>query len=306
MKQVFEITSDRTNKDVPEGMTKHEARDHYLKLYGEDFKSMLPDPKSLVEPYEDKFIVRFDKSPAGFKAFAAEKLIANCEKDTLVYVSPRVGHAPQAIAELAKKYNKKCVFFLPASKEVSRHQAILAAYGVDMRFVKTPAMPTINIYAKRWAEGNGAQYLKFGLSGMPEVTAGIVKMASMIPEPPEFWCAVSTGTMVRGLMIGWPNAQAKGIAVARNIKKGEIGDAIVESATVPFLRPVKPHELPEFPTTATYDAKAFVEFKKHAKPGAYFINVGSDAEIEKYYSQVDVKAIDSQREWGDMRDLTRS
>ena len=32
---------------------------------------------------------------------------ANCEKDTLVYVCPRVGHAPQAIAELAKRYNKK-------------------------------------------------------------------------------------------------------------------------------------------------------------------------------------------------------
>ena len=36
---------------------------------------------------------------------------------------------------------------------------------------------------------------------MPAVTAGIVKVASMLPEPPEFWCAVSTGTMVRGLQI---------------------------------------------------------------------------------------------------------
>ena len=140
---------------------------------------------------------------------------------------------------------------------------------------------------------------------MPAVTAGIVKVASMLPEPPEFWCAVSTATMIRGLQIGWPNATPYGIAVARNIKKGEIGDAIVESATIPFLRPVKDYELPEFPTTATYDAKAFVAFKKYGKPGAYFINVGSDQEIEKYYSQVDVQQIDSQREWGDMRDLER-
>lgn len=301
----FEITEDRSNKDIPSGMTRSEAKDHYIKMYGDDFKSVLPDPKNLVEPYEDKFVVRFDKSPAGFKAFAAEKVIANCPKDTLVYVCPRVGHAPQAIAELARQYGKKCVFFIPASKEVSKHQAVLAAYGVDMRFVRTPAMPTINIYAKRWAEQHNAQYLTFGLSGMPQVTAGIVRVASMLPEPPEFWCAVSTGTMIRGLQIGWPNAKAYGLAVARNIKKGEIGDAEVNSASVPFLSPVKSHELPEFPTTATYDAKSFVEFKKHAKPGAYFINVGSDQEIEKYYSQVDVSAIDSQREWGDMRDLQR-
>lgn len=305
MKQLFTITTDKSNKDIPEGMTKHEARDYYLNLYGADFQSNLPDPRTLIEPYEDKFIIRFDKSPAGFKAFAAEKLIANCDKDVLVYVSPRVGHAPQAIAELAKQYNKKCVFFVPASKQVSKHQAILKAYGADLRFIKTAAMPMINGYAKKWAEQNNAQYLTFGLSGMPAVTAGIVKVASMLPEPPEFWCAVSTATMIRGLQIGWPNSKAYGVAVARNIHKGEIGDAIVETALVPFLKPVKDTDLPVFPTTATYDAKAFVKFRDHAKPGAYFINVGADSEIEKYYSKVDVQAIDSQREWNDLRDLER-
>jgi hypothetical protein len=305
MKDLFTITPDRSNKDIPGGMTRHEAKDYYLQLYGDDFKSKLPDPKILLEKYEDKYVLRFDLSPAGFKAFAAEKLIANCDKDVLVYVSPRVGHAPQAIAELAKQYGKKCVFFIPASKQVSKHQAVLAAYGADLRFIKTPAMPTINIYAKRWAEANNAQYLSFGLSGMPDVTAGIVKVASMLPEPPEFWCAVSTGTMIRGLQIGWPNSIPRGVAVARNIHKGELGDAIVESAKIPFLKPVKDHELPEFQTTATYDAKAFAKFKKEAKPGSYFINVGADAEIERYYSQVNVDEIDSQREWGDMRDLER-
>lgn len=303
---MFTVTTDKSNKDIPSGMTRHQAKDYYLNLYGSDFESKLPDPKTLLMPYEDKFVLRFDLSPAGFKAFAAEKLIANCEKDTLVYVAPRVGHAPQAIAELARQYGKKCVFFVPASKEVSKHQAILAAYGADLRFIKTPAMPTINIYAKRWAEANNAQYLTFGLSGMPSVTAGIVKVASMLPEPPEFWCAVSTATMIRGLQIGWPNSTPYGVAVARNIHKGELGDAIVETAKIPFLKPVKDHELPEFQTTATYDAKAFVKFKNEAKPGAYFINVGADAEIEKYYSQVNVKSIKSQREWGDLTDLNRS
>ena len=302
---MFNITEDKSNKDIPQGMTRHQAKDYFLNMYGDSVKSMLPNPKTLLEPYGDKFILRFDKSPAGFKAFAAEKLIKECPKDMLVYVAPRVGHAPQAIAELAKQYGKKCVFFVPSSKQVSKHQAVLLAYGADLRFIRTAAMPMINVYAKRWAEANNAQYLSFGLSGMPAVTAGIVKVASQIEEPPEFWCAVSTGTMIRGLQIGWPNSKPCGVAVARNIHKGELGDAIVESATIPFTRPVKPHQLPDFPTTATYDAKAFIEFATKAKPGAYFINVGADAEIEKYYSLVNVDNIQSKREWNDLTDLNR-
>jgi hypothetical protein len=299
----FDIPSDGLNKDIPEGMDVHQAKEHYLKMYGTGFESKMP--KVTIEPFEDKFIVRCDLSRAGFKAFAAEKVIAECEKDTLVYVAPRVGHAPEAIANLAQLYGKKAVFFAPASKEVSKHQAVVLAYGSELRFVRTPAMPTINIYAKRWAEQHNAQYLPFGLANLPAVTAGIVNFANSIPEPPEFWCAVSTGTMVRGLQIGWPNADVYGVAVARNLKKGEIGRAIVESATVPFLKPVKDHELPPFPTTATYDAKAFEVFRRKAKPGAYFINVGADIQIEKQVHNVDMKAVDSKREWGDMRDLER-
>ena len=300
----FEITKDERNKDIPEGMTTEQAKQYYLDMYGTGFVSRMP--KVVVQPYEDKFIIRCDLSLAGFKAFAAEKVIAECPKDTFVYVAPRVGHAPEAIANLAQLYGKKCVFFAPASKEVSKHQAVVMAYGADLRFVKTPAMPTINIYAKRWAEKHGAQYLNFGLAGIPGVTAGIVNFANSIPEPPEFWCAVSTGTMIRGLQIGWSNAQPYGVAVARNLKKGEIGRAIMQSATIPFLKPVKPEQLPPFPTTATYDAKAFDVFRRKAKPGAYFINVGADAQIEKRVQEVDMKAVDSQRIWGDMRDLERA
>ncbi len=300
----FEITKDERNKDIPQGMTTEQAKQYYLDMYGTEFVSRMP--KVVVQPYEDKFIVRCDLSLAGFKAFAAEKVIAECPKDTFVYVAPRVGHAPEAIANLAQLYGKKCVFFAPASKEVSKHQAVVMAYGADLRFVKTPAMPTINIYAKRWAEKHGAQYLNFGLAGIPGVTAGIVNFANSIPEPPEFWCAVSTGTMIRGLQIGWSNAQPYGVAVARNLKKGEIGRAIMQSATIPFLKPLKEALLPSFPTTATYDAKAFDVFRREAKPGAYFINVGADAQIEKRVKEVDMKAVDSQRAWGDMRDLERA
>jgi hypothetical protein len=143
------------------------------------------------------------------------------------------------------------------------------------------------------------------------VTAGLVNMANNVTkiighEPTEIWCAVSTGTMVRALQIGWPNAQPYGVAVARNIHKGEIGDAKVVTATMPFLKPHPIADEMPFPSTAAYDAKAWEGFVKNAKPGAIFINVGADSHINRNLSKVDINKINSYREWHDMGDLKQN
>ena len=303
---MFEITDDKSNKDIPMGMDRHDAREYYLDLWG-DFQSKVEKP--VVDKYQDKLILRADLAPGGLKAFGGERVIAETDKDTLVYVAPRQGHAPDAIALLAQTYNKKVVFFCPASSSVSNHQGALFAYPhVEVRFIKIAAMPTMNIFAKRWAEANNAQFLPFGFSGNEMVTAGLVNMCKNITnqlgfEPPEFWCAVSTGTMVRALQIGWPDSIPHGIAVARNIKKGEIGDAIVESATMPFLKAHPCAETMPIPTTAAYDAKAWDGFVKRGSANSIFINVGSDQHINRNLSKVDITKINSQREWRDMEDM---
>lgn len=304
---IFSVTRDQSNKDVPNGMSLLQARQHYLDMYG-DFEPKMPEP--VVERFEDKWVLRADLAPAGLKAYGAEKVIAECDKDVLVYCAPRVGHAPDAIATLAQLYGKRCVFFCPAAAEASHHQAVLKARGADLRFVRIAAMPTLNIYAKKWAEQHGAEFLPFGLSGVPAVTAGLVKLATTIEamlghQPSEIWMAVSTGTAIRAFQIGWPNAKARGVAVARNMHDGEIGTAIVRSAEVPFLRAVKPHELPPFQTTSTYDAKAWSDFVAFAAPDSIFINVGADACIERFMKPGLIESIDSKREWHDKRDLER-
>lgn len=304
---IFTVTNDRGNKDIPEGMTVEQARDHYLASYG-SFKGLMPEP--VIEAYGDRWVLRADLSPAGLKAYGAEKLIAECDKDVLVYCAPRVGHAPDAIATLAKMYGKRCVFFCPASEQASKHQAVLKAHGADLRFIRIAAMPALNSYAKKWAEKHGAQFLPFGLSGIPNVTAGLVNLAVRVEtmlgqRPSEVWMAVSTGTSIRAFQIGWPGVKARGVAVARNMHKGEIGSAVLRSALVPFLKPVKPGELPPFQTTATYDAKAWQDFAEFGRPGSIFINVGADACIERMLEPGMIESINSQREWHDMRDLER-
>lgn len=306
---MFTVTDDQSHKDVMKGETYQAAQKRLVKLW-DGFDGLIGEP--IIEPVtNDRFVLRADLSGAGFKAFGAEKLVAETESDLLVYVAPRVGHAPDAIAWLAQQYGKRCVMFCPASAEASNHQASLLAYpNVELRFVRIAAMPVLNTYAKNWAEKHGGVFLPFGLTGTPVVTAGMVNAALSVTdqlgeEPSAFFCAVSTGTMIRSLQIGWPDAEAYGVAVARNVHKGEIGKAMVHSHDLPFLRALPENELPPFPSTPNYDAKAWESFETLAIPGSIFINVGSDDHIIRNLKNVDRSTIDSKREWGDMRDLER-
>lgn len=303
---LFKITTDASNKDIPAGMGLKEAKTHYLNMYySGKFKSRLPPAK--LEPHQDRVVVRCDLSGLGFKAIAAEKLISSIKAKTVVYCAPRVGHASLAIAELARMYRKKAVFFAPAAAQASTHQLCTLALGAELRFIRIAAMPVLNGYARKWAEDNKAEFLPFGLANTPMVTAGIVAFADQLArewgEPKEFWCATSTGTMIRGLQIGWPKAKAMSVAVARNMHDGEIGAAHLTSADAPLLRPSRVQ--PPFPTTATYDAKAWEPCLTHGRKGAWFINVGCDDKIEQIAKSINAKKIKSAREWGDHKDLER-
>ena len=303
MKSYYDVTSDTTNFDIPVGVNRHQAKEYYMNRFG-NFVSKLPSPVVFAAPERDDiFIIDYSQGPCGFKAYCAEKMVSEVPKDVILgYAAPRVGHAPEAIAFLAEMYDLEAVFFAPSSKQVSAHQAVVRAYDADLRFVRIPAMPCLNSWIRDWAKEVGGAALPFGLSHSPDVTAGMVAQADTIGKthgfPPEFYCAVSTGTMIRGLQIGWPDAKPVGVAVARNIKKGEIGDGNVTSYWKHFYK--GSDYMPEFDTTSTYDAKCYKRFIDEAKPGSYFINVGSDKQIEHRLNQLPGwEAEHSFREWGD-------
>lgn len=302
---MYNVTEDTSNKDLIMNMDRHDGREYYLDLWG-NFESRFGSP--VIEPYEDKYILRADLAPGGLKAFGGERVIAESKYDTMVYCAPRQGHAPDAIAMISKEYGKKCVFFMPSSKTVSDHQGAIFAYDhCKVKFFKIAAMPVLNSYAQKWAAENNAQYLTFGLTGVETVTAGLVNMCRNISndlgeDPSEIYCAVSTGTMIRALQIGWPNATPKGVAVARNIHEGEKGEADVITATMPFLKRTEAADRMPCPTTGAYDAKAWDRFVNEGKPGAIFINVGADEHINRNLSKVNIDSINSSREWRDMGD----
>lgn len=290
-------TIDHINKDVDsltfEGVfDRHDARDYYLKL-AEDWID--PNPAPVVETYDGIRVVR-DDLIIGSKIRGGDCLISKLPDhiDTLVYVQPRFGLAGVSILDVAKRYNKKVRLFMPSSKQISAHQAACIERGAEYSFHRIAAMPNLNKIAREYAEQHdNAFFIPLGLKH-ELVTAGFVKVASQIPEPDEVWTVLSTGVLHRALQIAWPNATFHGVAVARNMKAGEVGHDRVISHPLPFTSPLPKDQMPPFPCIPQYDAKAWPYIPKNSEKDILFWNVGDEPKVfnENIYNE-----IDSYRDW---------
>jgi hypothetical protein len=290
-------TTSKMNQDLNLMMPNRQA---WLDLAG-DWIDPFGDPQ-LVE--HDGFkVVREDLMGFGSKCRFGDILVQKAQTDTLVYVQPRFGFAGISLAYLAEKYNKKLVLFSPSQKEISDHQAICIENGAEMKFKRIAAMPNLNAHAKKWAEENNATFIPLGLKH-ELVTAAAVKVAYDLAEkhgyPEEVWSAISTGVLQRSLQIAWPDAQFNAVAVARNIKDGELGRANVWSHPKQFNQDVDPAFNPPFPSAMNYDAKAWEFMKRHGNPGAWFWNVGGNPKPKQETTK---ETVNSQRGWGEVLEM---
>jgi len=274
--QKFSITASSINKDAVY------SKEEYLDLLG-NFESSFDEP--VIEVHEGRIVVREDLIEVGSKARMGEALVKSIKSDTIVYVQPRFGFAGISLTKLCKLYGKKLVLFMPSSKEVSEHQAYCIEKGCEYHFYRIAAMPNLNIIAKKWALENGAYFIPLGLKH-ELVTASIIKVASKIIEPPAFWTAFSTGVLNRALQIAWPNAQANGVAVSRNVQDGERGRANIISHYRDFSQDSLIQ--PPFPSASNYDAKVW----EYTKPGDLFWNVAGNIK-----STIIKSTIKSERKW---------
>jgi len=277
---------DGINKDVG-FMSPQQAKDYYLSL-ADGWVPYNPDP--VVIEHEGVRVVR-DDLIVGTKTRAGDLLASKINHKTLVYSQPRTGLAGVSLLDVAKHHNKDIILFMPSSKRVSLHQACCIEQGAIPMFERIAAMPILNMYAKEWADKNDAFFIPLGLRH-ELATAGIVHAASKIDEPDEVYVAISTGVLSRALQIAWPNAKFHCVAVARNLKAGELGRGNVISEPLPFVKPEK--DLPPFPTVATYDAKVWKYIPKNTSKNILMWNVGTEPVLndETIYDR-----IDSYRDW---------
>lgn len=283
--------TDQSNCDLSNG----KDLDYYLNLT-KDYKHDI----TFVEKEIDGFRVIDDgEFIYGTKAKMADFFVSQIKEDAMVYVAPRTGYAPFSLCYLAKKYNKKLYLVMPASKEASEHQLTAIEYGAIPLFVRIPAMPTANIWAKQFAEKIGAKYLPFGLKHEMVVAGGVRIFYDNFKDKniDTMWTVFSTGVLSRTLQIALPNTEFNAVAVARNIQQGELGRAKFYSHQKKFTQ--DSDTLPPFDCIRTYDAKGWEFIKKYGKQGDWFWNVAKNMPKPT----IKAKDVDSDRKWGDMRDL---
>ena len=268
-----------------------------------DWRDPLPLP--MVTEHDGIKVVR-DDIINGSKCRFADLLVQSIPEETLVYVQPRVGLAGVSILNIAKRYNKKVVLFMPSSKKISHHQAVCIERGAIPKFRRIAAMPNLNLVAKAWAEKNGAKFIPLGLKH-ELVVACASRVAMNIAEhyggaPDVCFVATSTGVLVRGLQIGWDKTEFFAVTVARNMKAGELGRAHPIIEPLEFAQSEKKDNLPPFPTVNTYDAKVWKYAKafKAANPNlnVWMWNVGQDPELMD--SSI-IANTDSYRDWNEVR-----
>lgn len=275
-------------------MGPEQALEYYLEMAG-DWED--PNPAPVIVEHEGIRVVR-DDLIVGTKARAGDLVVARAPSDTLVYVQPRVGLAGLSILECAARHGKRVVLFMPASRQVSHHQACCIERGAEPIFKRIAAMPNLNKAAAEWALDNDAYFIPLGLRH-PLATAALVKVATGIKEPDHAVCAISTGVLSRALQIAWPNAEFTSVAVSRNLQAGELGRSKVRSHPLPFNNPER-ECLPPFPSVDTYDAKAWLyarDIKRYPagnEDDVLFWNVGKEPVLQ---DETIFNRVDSHREW---------
>lgn len=284
----------------------HKELDEFGAQWFEDQTKDWVDPYGtpIVTVHDGINVVR-DDLIVGSKARFADLLVKEIPNNTIVYVQPRVGLAGVSIIDVANKYGKKVVLFMPSSKRISNHQAVTIERGAVPKFYRIAAMPNLNRIAKNWADLNNGFFVPLGLKH-PLVVAVAAQVARNIAkvhgEPQVVFVATSTGVLVRGLQIGWPNAEFVSVAVSRNMKDGELGKADVISDPLEFQQSEKKENMPPFPTVGTYDAKVWKYAKKYKEENpdknVWVWNVGKEPEL---IDDTIFDRVDSQREWGEDR-----
>ena len=285
--------TDQSNLDMSDG------RD--LNYYLEMTKDYKPDFEFKLKQAEGFNIIDDGEFQYGSKAKMGDFMISQVKEDALVYVAPRTGYAPYSLTYLAKKYNKKLILFMPASKEASEHQLRVIEDGATPIFLKTPAMPTINGWAKDFAKKIGAKYLPFGLKHEQVVAGGVKIFHEAFKDKiiPNMWTVFSTGVLSRTLQIALPNTNFNAVAVARNVQHGELGRAKFYTYHKEFLK--EADIATPFDCIKTYDAKGWDYMKRYGHLKDWFWNVARNM------PKPTIKAsdIDSQREWGDKSDIIK-
>ena len=237
-----------------------------------DFKTNLPKP--VIKEYDGIKVVRDDLLNGGTKRRAFTIYVkSKPEVDEFVYASPRQGYAQLSLAYACRDLGKKCTVTVPQGE---RYWLTNKAVEVGANIIEVPMgyLTNIQAKAKKYCFNNGAHLIPFG-GDHPVIIEAMTQTAlSLDINPTEVWTVMSSGVLSRGLQAAWPNAKVYGVRIGHNTTRIEQGRAETFKSDYKFHQECKEPERPPFPSSLTYDSKAWMFIKEHATKGSLFWNVG--------------------------------
>jgi len=248
--------------------------------YGyDDIKCDVKLPLPIIEEFDGIRVVRDDLLEGGTKRRAFTQYVASLpDVEEFVYASPRQGYAQLSLAYACKDLDRKCTVTVPKGK---RYWLTDEAEELGANIIEVPMGYLTNIQhkARVYCEENEAHLIPFG-GDHPIIIEAMCRAAMSLDSikrfehPKEVWTVMSSGVLSRGLQKAWPNAKFYGVQIGHNTTEEEMGRAETFRSKYKFQQECKKDELPPFPSSLTYDSKAWMFIKEHATKGALFWNVG--------------------------------
>lgn len=264
---------------------KEKTPKYYLNLV-KDWKD--PYPKPVISRHDDIEVIRDDLLGVGSKVRGLDYIIGHDPnyahiKEWVFGSCPAVGYAQISLPVLCKKYGKKAVLFMAERNMNNLHpyQKRGLELGAEYHWVPDGMLPVTQKRARDYVAEKPESRAVFPIGLEHETVLGsFIKIARTLPTPDEFWSVGSSGTLNRSLQLAWPEAKAFVVSVGHTMSEREIGRAHMIKSPYKFNQHVKKSELPPFPSSPWYDAKAWPVmmewYKSHSKPDkVYFWNVGA-------------------------------
>ena len=193
--------------------------------------------------------------------------------EEFVYASPRQGYAQLSLAYACRDMGRKCTVTVPQGE---RYWLTDAAVELGCNIIEVPMGFLTNIQAKAryYCQENDAHLIPFG-GDHPIIVEAMRRTAlSLNLNPTEVWTVMSSGVLSRGLQGAWPDAKVHGVRIGHNTTPQEQGRAETYKSRYKFQQECKEDERPPFPSSLTYDSKAWSFMKEYANKNALFWNVG--------------------------------
>ena len=237
-----------------------------------DFKTNLPKP--VIKEYDGIKVVRDDLLDGGTKRRAFTVYVkSKPEINEFVYASPRQGYAQLSLAYACRDLGKKATVTIP---EGQRYWLTHKSEELGANIIEVPMgfLTNIQAKAKKYCFNNGAHLIPFGGDHPVIIEAMRQTALSLDVNPKEVWTVMSSGVLSRGLQGAWPDAKVYGVRIGHNTTPREQGRAETFKSDYKFHQECKKPERPPFPSSLTYDSKAWSFIREHASDGALFWNVG--------------------------------